>query len=84
MTLCPVTNGERALTQATLTVPGAHCGCCRADIEWILTRLPAVSSAIVDLRDKTVTITFHETYDEAPASAAATDALRAAGYLVPR
>lgn len=70
------------MSSAEFEVPGAHCGSCRADIERILRAVPGVASAIVDLRNKSLTVGFEAAADPASATAAVIGALRGAGYEV--
>jgi copper chaperone len=59
------------------TVPGMHCGHCRAAVAGELQGVPGVESVEVDLDSKLVTVTGHRLDDEALRSA-----IGEAGYEV--
>jgi copper chaperone len=48
------------MTESTLTVPEMSCDACRATVEGALARLPGVTSVVVDLETKLVTVEHDE------------------------
>lgn len=64
----------------TISVPEIHCEHCKASIEGALAPLPGVSSAVVDVPARAVTVT----YDEGAVDhAALVAAIEEQGYDVP-
>lgn len=75
----PLSHDHKELVRQSLPIEGMTCASCVRRVEQALAKVPGVKSALVNLATERADIV----YEGAPATSAAVEAVRAAGYDVP-